>query len=505
MITTPKLGNGGRLANQIMAYMSLTGLADKHDKELVLPELWKYSKYFKGCEDNHGFFIGNPIKEKNFHYDEYPEISDAANISLTGYLQSWKYWQHIEKQVRDKFSWNESEFSHLPKHRSDGIAIHIRRADYVQNQAYAQLGIDYYIQALIENFPDWQKSPVFIFSDDPAYCKLHFSAWNNIIISEGRSDIEDMYLMSQSKNMILSNSSYSWLGAYFAETIHGKCKVIRPINHFSGSLANLSIDDFYPERWIPFESINKIPLKDVTFTIPVFFDHPDRKKNMDLSICLLQHYFDTNIILMENKSLGFGYMSAYVQYERCDHGVFHRTRMLNDMAKLAKTKYIVNWDADVVLPPMQIFQAVEKLRSGIDMVYPYDGTFARVPRVPYFKQLESGLDIGLLSAITFKGMYENDKKSFGGAVMWNLEAFLKAGGENENFISFGAEDYERYERAEKLGYKIERVHGALFHIDHWVGVNSSTRNPYFNHNRVEFEKVKAMSKEELQEYIKSWD
>lgn len=502
MLTTQNLGNGGRLANQIMAYMSLTGIARQFNNELVLPEDWKYSKYFQACNDRVELKRLPAFNEPHFHYHHFTAMFD--DISLNGYWQSEKYWEKHMQDVREKFSWNDSEFSHLGKHREDGISIHIRRGDYVNNQAYAQLGIDYYIQALFENFPGWQKRAIYIFSDDPAYCKLHFSAWNNVIFSEGRSDIEDLYLMSQSKNLILSNSSYSWLGAYFAETIHGKCKVIRPVDHFAGSLAHLDIKDFYPERWTVFELSKKINLKDVTFTIPIFFDHPDRKKNLDLSVCMLQHYFDTNIILMENKSLSFRYMDQYVTYVACDYGVFHRTKMLNRMARISKTEYVVNWDADVVIPPMQILAAVERLRSGADMVYPYDGTFARITRQPYFKQLEQSMDLGTVAAITFRGMYENDKKSFGGAVMWNRKRFLEAGGENENFISFGAEDYERYERAEKIGYKIERVSGALYHIDHYIGVNSSTQNPYFNHNRVEYEKVKDMSKQELIKYIKTW-
>lgn len=503
IITTPSLGNGGRLANQIMAYMSLTGIANKYGKTLVLPEKWKYAKYFNGCNDLHDFINAPIIKEKEFHYTDYPELK-SGNHSLKGYFQSFRYWEHIESEIREKFSWDESGF---PKHNIDknGISIHIRRGDYVNNQAYAQLGIRYYIQALFQNFPDWQKRKIYIYSDNIEYCKIHFGSWDNFIFSEGKSDIEDLYLMSQCKNLILSNSSYSWLGAYFAETIHGECNVIRPKQHFSGSLSDLSTKDFYPKKWVEFISDAKINLRDVTFTIPIFYDHPDRKKNLDLCVCMIQHYFDTKIVVMENKSVMFGYMSQWTKYVRSDHQLFHRTKMLNEMAIDCNTDFIFNWDADVIMPPMQILKAVYELRSGSDMVYPYNGQFARVGRIPFFKQLESSMDVGILSGTKLEGTRPNDKESFGGAVGWNRKKFFEAGGENENFISFGAEDYERYERASKLGFKIKRTKGCLFHINHWVGVNSSTRNPYFNHNRAEYEKVKAMSKKELKEYIKTWN
>jgi hypothetical protein len=497
MLSTDNLGAGGRLSNQAIAYMSLVGLADKHKQELVLPAEWKYKKYFN-LPDHSGQSKGVVIREKEFHYTEYPELK-TGDWRLHGYFQSYKYWKHCEKKVLNIFKWNESEFKHLPKVNKKSIAIHIRRGDYVGNSSYAQLSISYYINALFTHFPDWQKREINIYSDDPDYCKLHFGSWTNIRIHHN-ADIEDLYLMSQSENIILSNSSYSWLGAYLGV----KKKVIRPVHHFAGNLAHLSTKDFWIPEWIAFEESEKIDLTDVTFTIPVFYDHPDRRKNLDLSVCMLQHYFDTNIIVNENKTTLMAHMAQYTDYFYTDHPVFHRTKMLNEMAKRAKTKYIFNWDADIIIAPMQILKAVELLRSGVDMVYPYDGTFARVNRIPYFKQIEKSMDVGTIKGIKFKGMEDPAVQSVGGAVGWNLKSYFEAGGENERFISFGAEDSERFERAKKLGYSVERVKGALYHLDHWVGVNSSTRNPYFMQNRVEYERVKSMSKKELKEYIKSW-
>jgi len=64
------------------------------------------------------------------------------------------------------------------------------------------------------------------------------------------------------------------------------------------------------------------------------------------------------------------------------------------MALRTNTPYVVNWDADVIITPLQIWLAVEKLRDGADMVFPYDGRFARWPRQPWFKEIERTLDLG---------------------------------------------------------------------------------------------------------------
>ncbi len=503
-------GNGGRLGNKLFGYAAMIGIADQWGHTLSLPD-WGYSEYFEQPFPV-GELQGYEYHETTFHYNEdfvngLKDIEQPHN--LKGYFQSEKYWAHCVDKVKAALRF-KTDFIAQVRHPfeevfyKETIAISIRRGDYIGNPNYANLSILHYIDALFTHFPNWQDYNILIFSDDIPYCRVHFDCLPNVYFSENNSDIEDICLMSLCDNFIIANSTFSFWGAYLGE--HSRSKVIRPVQHFAGQLAQkCDIKDYYPKRWIPFEATGRIPLKDVTFTIPVFYDHPDRKSNLDLSVCLLQHYFDTNIIVQENTSNGLGHIAEYVDYWISEHPVFHRTKMLNEMANIATTPIIVNWDCDVVLPPLQIWKAVEAIRNGADMVFPYDGRFARIPRQVWYKDLCHWLDIGIIGDTKFNGMNSNDNhNSVGGAVLWNRDSYFKAGGENENFISFGAEDQERVVRAEKLGLTIERVKGCLYHINHWVGVNSTTQNPYFMANKMEFEHIKEMSKEELLNYIESW-
>lgn len=509
-LTTRCLGNGGRLGNQLFHYASLIGMSLKYGHALKLPA-WDYAQYFD-ANFPEGESKGFEYQETTFHYNE-DYVNWLRDIDrdydLKGYFQSEKYFEHCKDAVRKALTFKQDFIDQVTVQYDDlseTIAISIRRGDYVGNPNYHYLPVQHYIHALFEHFPDWMNRHIIIFSDDIPYCRVQFGSLPNIHFSENNSDIEDLCLLSQCKHFIVANSTFSWWGAWLGEKAGSK--IIRSTYHFEGNLKlKMDCKDYYPERFIKFDySGRKINLRDVTFTIPVYFDHQDRKKNLNLSVCLIQHYFDTNIIVMENRSRQFGYMAEYTDYYETSHPVFHRTKMLNDMAKEAKTDIIVNWDADVIITPLQILQAVQKIRNGADMVFPYDGRFARIPRNVWFQKIEHFLDIGIIGDTQFNGMMPNDNhNSVGGAVIWNRKRFLEAGGENENFISFGAEDQERVVRAEKLGYTIDRVPGCLYHMSHWVGVDSSTRNPYFIRNREEFEKVKGMSKEELQEYIKSWD
>jgi hypothetical protein len=137
------------------------------------------------------------------------------------------------------------------------------------------------------------------------------------------------------------------------------------------------------------------------------------------------------------------------------------------------------------------------------MVFPYDGRFARMNREKWFKIVSGGKDIGLAANDVFPGQ-EFDHNSVGGCVMWNKEAFIRGGMENENFISFGPEDCERHDRFKMLGFEIIRIPGNLFHMDHYKGPNSSNKNPYFRANHIEIEKIRSMTKSELLEYVNTW-
>jgi GR25 family glycosyltransferase involved in LPS biosynthesis len=76
--------------------------------------------------------------------------------------------------------------------------------------------------------------------------------------------------------------------------------------------------------------------------------------------------------------------------------------------------------------------------------------------------------------------------------------------ENQYMISYGPEDYERYERFKKLGFKLARIKGPLYHMDHHIGPDSSDKHSDFKNNEKEYLKVKSMSQEELKQYISTW-
>jgi hypothetical protein len=483
MITFSKLGKHGNLGNQLFQIASLIGIGKTFNHDVVIPE-WQYKNYFEALPPTQNI-QSKLVEEKTFNYNlqQFNELSNNGNYDLLGWLQSEKYWKDATI-----FRLKDCEKLETPT-----IGISVRRGDYVDNPNYTLLQINYYLNALLRfNLSEFN---ILVFSDDIQYCKIHFSCLNNVQFAQGNA-IEQLTLISKCHSFIIANSTFSWWGAYL-----GQGTTIRPNCLFDGDLLANDISDFYPETWISQGHEEKIDLSDVTFIIPVKYDHPHREENLLLNILHLQKYFNTNIIVGEIGN-HFEWLESHVNYIQFDMDKFHRTKMLNEMTLMAETKYVINWDADIFISPIQIWQAVDMLRSGTDFVYPYDGRFARVPRSER-NTIAKYLDVGMLKS-NYTGMNKGDMVSVGGAIAYNKQSFINAGGENENFISYGAEDLERYYRFKTLGYEVERVKGALYHLDHFITIDSSNKHDDFDGNKKEYSKVTAMDKGELQSYVATW-
>lgn len=496
-----RFGSYGRTGNQLFQWAFLSSLARKKQTTLVLPES-ELSRYFENFPS--GVLPENAIKVTEPEYGYHPDFYDSLdyannNYDFTGYWQNEKYF---DSEIKNQIVFKKEFITHVKEKYSgidysNSIAIGIRRSDYLSGGNYHILDEKYYYHAIAEIAGDEKMQKIFI-SDDPQYCERHYGCLENTQVITG-PPMEQLCLMSLCRRAIIANSTFHWWGAWLGEG--EKSFIAQPYRLFSGQLLKKHGDkNFYCEKWTTVAE-KKIDLRDVTFTIPVMIDSKERKENLELVVCLLQRYFDTNIIVGEIGKAA-GKIADYCSYYRFDIPCFHRTKMLNMMASAAKTKYIANWDADVFCPPMQIIKSVEKLMAGAGMVYPYEYKFMRIPR-QYIGEIYKNYDLGVFSKYDFPSSETKQKPSFGGAVLWEKEAFFSVGGENENMISYGPEDVERYVRAKKLGIAIERVKGYLYHFDHPRGPNSSKRNPYFQSNKREFDRICQMGKNELSNYINS--
>ena len=154
--------------------------------------------------------------------------------------------------VKSKLNGKNKELLQKIK-KSNSIAIHIRRGDYVTNsivnKVHGTCGIDYYNNAVNLMIRKINDPVFFIFSDDIKWTKDNIKTdFPTIYVSHNgpNKGYEDMRLMTQCKHFIIANSSFCWWGAWLSR--NKKKIVIAPKRWFKVEGKNSS--DIVPEKWI---------------------------------------------------------------------------------------------------------------------------------------------------------------------------------------------------------------------------------------------------------------
>lgn len=248
MITFSKLGKKGNLGNQLFQVASTMSLAIKHGHTCVLPN-WEYESYFTFDFPHGEISEAQPILEKFYHFHTW-DIKNG-NYDLYGYLQSEKYFDPDLLSRIFKFDNSFLKYIRLKKPDIDiekAILISVRRGDFVHHPRFYQLSYKYYLSALINHFPDWRNRDLVFTSDDPKYCKRHFSFLPNTYFLDDFSAIEQLAFGSLCRDFIISNSTFSWWTAWLGEKQNSK--IITPMRHFRGRFGEITNDDdYFPERW----------------------------------------------------------------------------------------------------------------------------------------------------------------------------------------------------------------------------------------------------------------
>lgn len=257
--------------------------------------------------------------------------------------------------------------------------------------------------------------------------------------------------------------------------------------------------------------LEKIPLKDCTFLIPVRIDSVERLENL---IKVTEYFIinlNTNIIILEapprrNLLLKEAlHSSIEVISVADDDPVFHRTKYINLMVKRVLTPFLAVWDADVIVSIRQIEESILKLRENIvDFVIPYDGRFLDTGtevRKKFFQNRDFDELVGRIGIA--KSLYGYNAS--GGGFFASRKKYIQAGLENENFYGWGIEDGERIRRWDILDLKFQRINGPMFHFTHPRGINS---NFHSNESQIrsmkEHLRITKMTKVELEDEISNW-
>lgn len=218
------------------------GIARRNGFDFAFPE-WKnydHRDRFGSAEDIEieKYFVnplprydGPELPDQFVHWG-YHDVILNQSVSLSGHLQSLKYFEHCLDEVK----WYFEMVDEYPL--NDYCAVHVRLGDY-DDAYHPRLDLDYYGPAM-----DRLPCKFLVFSDDIDAAKRLFG--NSVEYSEGRDYIDDFKLMKSCRHFIIGNSSYSAMAAILGEA--NDKQVIAPRPWF-GPAATISGDSIYYDEW----------------------------------------------------------------------------------------------------------------------------------------------------------------------------------------------------------------------------------------------------------------
>ena len=242
-------------------------------RELQLQKFNTQLTYFNSNKFIKYIYLNNNIPSKikriiyhpNYKYINESNFSDSLFhckriYYFDGYWQSEIFFNSYSKILRDELTFNldytTDELRLINSIKSNNsISLHIRRGDYITNKkAFLHHGIcslEYYENAIQFFKNKFSNCKFYIFSDDINWAKMNLSIANDAIfinLNLNFKDLKELRLMSYCSNHIISNSSYSWWGAWLNPSTSKI--VIRPSPWFT---LNKKIDSVIcPPNWLKF-------------------------------------------------------------------------------------------------------------------------------------------------------------------------------------------------------------------------------------------------------------
>ena len=187
----------------------------------------------------HGPFLCN-----GFPYTE------QENVLLTDFYQDARCIdRNIAYELFAPYDSILQEIHHLYGDLSNCVCVNVRRGDYLERNnpalGFRTLSVDDINAILAEYFPD---EKVLFVSDDIPWCRQHFVGHRYLFADKPcRYKPEmDLYLQTQCKSNVISNSTFSWWGAYLNANAE---KVVCPWPWFAENKIN-PMKYILPDGWI---------------------------------------------------------------------------------------------------------------------------------------------------------------------------------------------------------------------------------------------------------------
>ncbi|KAK6188918.1 hypothetical protein SNE40_004997 [Patella caerulea] len=254
-------GAWGRLGNHMFFYASLRGIGDAINYTPMLSRTDPILKLFEINLNNSvsTFTLNNNVVKGEkcigtFTKDLMSPMDKTTNITVFGYLQSFKYFQKIESEIRKEFILKadiKARINHIFNtlnitHRIK-VGVHVRRGDFV-HRGGSKLPTPSYFYKAMNILRQNLTNPVFVVcSEDKKWVTDHLRFSDSVIVHE---NVEvDFGVLMSCDHSIISSGTFSWWTAYLTKgtSIYFKGFPSPPL------LGCITPSDYYPSHWIGLE------------------------------------------------------------------------------------------------------------------------------------------------------------------------------------------------------------------------------------------------------------
>jgi hypothetical protein len=229
MVTTKFIG---RLGNNLFSIALVYALAEKFGESPEFP--------------NFPFFDLPPLTQPILSSFVQPsgdnsvfDIQHKPNMCLVGFWQRHQYIDHIRPKLINEV------FKVPIDYHPNTIGVHVRRGDFLFDPVnFPTQPVSFYQKGL-EIIGIHNKKVVFC-SDDINWCITNFSYLPNVHFREYTSALSDIYFLANCESVIMSNSTFSFWGAYLNLMDR---KIVFPLNWFAKDSGRTGCEIALPE-WI---------------------------------------------------------------------------------------------------------------------------------------------------------------------------------------------------------------------------------------------------------------
>ena len=248
----------GRTGNQMFEIASLFGIAYTYDLFPIIPQGTILNKYFD-LPNIYGNISSTLHHASNYVCRTWAKVcnfskqmkTEKGNVTLSGYFQSWKYFNNIRNIIKLLFKFKDIHLKNAKDYLSSvsiknfhRVCFHIRLLPKY-SKGYVLPDETFFEKAKRFYLNHFKFVQFIIISSNKQWCREHF---HNVNISHFTNPGDDLALLSICDHVVVTSGTFGWWGAWLSggTTVYFD----RLLQEGSQVKLNMKKEDYYPPSWI---------------------------------------------------------------------------------------------------------------------------------------------------------------------------------------------------------------------------------------------------------------